>query len=135
MTRWARRWLPEAVLGVQGEEDQSEVVDITPKPPALPGPEEPRKAGLEQAKDRMRESVPSPKAAEPEPTPPADPVPQEQPAREPGEDDEKPCAHQPLWRLAASAEPGRKLLCPDCDSQVSPREIKDARDAAQAARG
>ncbi len=65
---WARRHMPEAVLGVQAEEEVVEAVDVTPLPAQ---PEEERKSALEAAKDRLRAST---REAAP-------------PAREPGSDD------------------------------------------------
>lgn len=133
---WARRWLPEAVLGVKGEEDSSEVdvVDITPAPAALPEPERPR--GLADVTAKLKADAPAAErltatetveqqkreASEIEQATKAK---DEKPAgRQPGEDDAPaPCVHKPLWRLAKSADPKKKLMCPDCPAELSPMEI------------
>lgn len=106
---WARRHMPEAVLGVQAEEEV-EAITVAPV-------EEPRVSALEAAKERLRASTRE--------TPP--PLIEEQPKPEAITTPPGPCKHQALWRIAAHTDPGKRLVCPDCSGEFTPAEISAAR--------
>jgi hypothetical protein len=110
---WARRHMPEAVLGIQAEEELTEIaVPRTPKPRSL---------------DALTESIetavapPAPRATE-EPKVVAQPLPD----REPGSDDDDEveaqkfieatdCVHPNLKRPVPK---GKTYVCPDCTAEV-----------------
>lgn len=106
---WARRHMPEAVLGVQADEEVVEAITVAPLP------EEPRVSALEAAKERLRastrEAAATPITEEPKPEEVA----------------AGPCKHTPLWRIAAHTDPGKRLVCPDCSGEFTPAEISAAR--------
>lgn len=125
--QWARRHMPEAMIGIQADEELREAIDVAP------GPEPPKSLG-ELTQKLAEIAAPKPTApepqettqrAEPEPSPDA---PKQSPAtgsgREPGEDDDDdapssaaptPCDHPtcPPGRVKALLR-GQTATCEDC---------------------
>lgn len=128
---WARRHMPEAVLGVQAD-DEVDVLDVTPIKAPDPVP-----TTMEQAKERLRESPPVVRAGVVEPEAlrsamesPGNVVPME-PEREPGSDDGEAtpppsheCFHQPIHGRAVSQ--GKLIVCPDCKAELTVVQLRAA---------